>query len=230
MSAAPPYEAFQALCLRATKIDAAGHPVPGANNGYLLHAVVDVGVEPDIEDGAEDTLKRGDGAICATSKEDDVIKRANVDLNICSLDAAFISLVTGAVLFSDAGVPMGFEVLGPDDAAPAGVILEAWSKAWDNSVQAAPDALSNAAAYFHWVFPRYRAQIGKVTLDTKHNAVPVSGVSESNSFATINGPYDDFPAYIVAAGGVTRPYGVFLDDTIPDEDDDGFLTVTALAS
>lgn len=228
--AAPPYGAFQALALRATVIDAAGHPVPGSKKGYLLHAVVDVGIEPDIQAGAEDTLLRGDGQVCATSKDDDVIKRAKVDLNICALDSAFIGMATGAPVINDSGVAAGFEILGPNDSSPAGVILEAWSKAWDNSVQAAPDILGNAAAYWHFVFPRFRGQIGKVTLDGKHNAVPVSGVSEVNEFATINGPYDDWPAYVATAGGITRPYGVFLDDNIPDESTDGYLTVTAVAS
>lgn len=229
MSSAPPYETFQAMCLRATKIDPAGHPVLGASNGYQLHAVVDVGVDLDIEAGAEDTLKRGDGQICATSLEDDIIKRAKLDLNLCALDAAFISLVTGAILYADAGVPVGYEVLGPDDTPPNGTILEAWSKAWDNSVQAAPTILG-AVAYWHWVFPAFKGTMGKVVLDTKHNAVPVSGTSGMNANATVNGPYDDWPSYIATAGGVTRPYGVFLDTHLPDEANDGVLAVTALAS
>lgn len=228
MSATPPYSTFQFLALRVTQATAAGHPVPGANQGYFTKAVVDAGVDLDIQSGAEDTLLRGDGLICATSKDDDVIKRAKLDLNLCNLDAALISMITGALLYNDSGTPAGYQVLGPNDAAPAPVILEGWSKAWDGSVQAAPSVLGSVSTYWHWVFPLYRAQLSKVALNSKHNAIPVSGVSDVNAFATVNGPYDDWPAYISAAGGVTRPYGVFLDSALPAVE--GYLTVTGAAS
>lgn len=228
MAGTPPYSPFQIVAYRLTQADAVGHPVPGANKGYFAKQVVTVQIGVDVEEGAEETLKRGDGAICATSKEDDIIKRATLSKELCVLDAAAISFLTGALIYADAGVPLGYEVLGPSDDPPDGVIWEGWSKAWDNNKQAAADALDNEATYFHWVLPLLKAQIGNITADTKHNTIPITGNCSGNDFATINGPYDDWPDYVAARGGVTRPYGVFL-DTLPDEDE-GYLTVTALAS
>lgn len=228
MGATPPYGTFQAVYYRLAKITSAGAPVPGANNGYAGRALISATVDPDIQAGTEDTLKRGDGEICATSKEDDIVKRVKVELNLCNLDAAAISMLTGAVLYSSGGVPMGYQILGPDDSTPAGVILELWSKAWDVSVQATPSALSSAAAYWHWVFPRTKGQLAKQTLDSKHNVVPFAGTSDTNDHATQNGPYDDWPAYVSTGGGVTEPYGVFLD--VAPAFTEGYLTVTSAAS
>lgn len=228
MAGTPPYSPFQIVAYRLTKATSVGRPKVGSDNGYFAKTVVTVKIGVDVETGDEDTLKRGDGQICATSKEPDIIKRATLSKELCVLDAAAISFMTGALLYEDGSSPVGYQVLGPSDAAPDPIIWEGWSKAWDNGKQAAADAVDNEATYFHWVLPLLSSQIGDITADTKHNTVPLTGTSPGNDFATINGPYDDWPDYVSAAGGVTRPYGVFL-DTLPTSDE-GFLDVTALAS
>lgn len=228
MATTPPYGSFQFLALRATKATAVGAPVPGANQGYYTKGVVDAKLSPDIETGEEDTLKRGDGAICATSKTDDITKRAKLDLNLCALDAALISFLTGSLVINDSGVAAGFEILGPDDDTPNPCILEGWTKAWDNSVQASPAVLGSLPAYWHFVFPAYKGNVGDLSLDSKHNAIPITGTSDASAHATINGPYDDWPAYVATYGGITRPYGVFLDTALPSSE--GFLTVSGAAS
>jgi hypothetical protein len=139
-----------------------------------------------------------------------------------------IALLTGATLFSDAGVPAGFQVLDSGDTAPNGVCLELWAKAWDDDVQATPTVLSSASAYWHYVYPRYTSQLGKQTVNTKHNAIPVSGTSASNANITANGPFDDWPVYVANAGGVVKPFGVFL-DTLPSLTE-GYQVVTASGS
>jgi hypothetical protein len=228
MAGTPPYAPFQVNAYRLTQADAVGHPVPGTKKGYFSKQVVTVQIGVDKETGDEQTLKRGDGEICATSKDRDIIKRATLSMELCVLDAAAIAFLTGSILYADAGVPLGYQVLGPSDDAPDGVIWEGWSKAWDNNKQAAADAVDNEATYFHVVLPLLTASLGNLTLDTKHNAIPITGECAGSDFATINGPYDDWPDYVAAAGGVTRPYGVFL-DTLPTQDE-GYLNVTALAS
>lgn len=215
MSGTPPYGEFQAIAIRVAKLDATGKQVAGAKNGYYTKAVIDVSPDLDIQTGAKDTLTRGDGQVCATSQDNDIILRSKCDLNLCNLDAALIHLATGAQLFEDAGVAAGFQVLGTDDDAPNGVCLELWAKAWDNDVQATATVLSSANTYWHSVWPNYKGQLAKRTVNAKHNAVPITGSSASNSNITANGPYDDWPLYIAQAGGITKPYGVFL-DTLPD--------------
>lgn len=228
MAGTPPYSPFQIVAYRLTKCDEVGHPLVGVGNGYFAKSVVTVKIGVDVEEGAEDTLKRGDGAICATSKEDDIIKRATLDKELCVLDATAISFMTGASVYSDGGVAVGYQVLGPNDATPDPIIWEGWSKAWDNNRQAAADAVDNDPTYFHWVLPLLSSQIGDITADTKHNTVPLTGNSPGSDFATVNGPYDDWPDYVVNGGGVTGPYGVFL-DVLPGSAE-GLLTVSAAAS
>lgn len=230
MATTPPYGSFQALALRATVCDEAGHPVLGARKGYFTKGVVDILAGVVLEKGDRDTLKRGDGHVCQTSKEDDVVVAGKVELNLCSLDAAMIGFLTGANVFSASNIALGYEVLGPEDTPMVGVILEAWTKAWDNSVQATPSGttLGDNVAYFHWVWPKFKGAVDDQKLDQKHNAVPIVGESVKNSHTTANGPYDDWPTYVAQQGGVTRPYGVFLDTALPSTE--GYLTVTALAS
>lgn len=229
MAAAPPYGPFQFIAVRATLAAANGAPVPGADNGYFAKQVVKATVGLDVEEGERKTLKRGDDSVCRTSKGKTTILGASLAIELCNLDAALIALTTGALLISEGSTPMGYEVLAPDDAAPDGVIFEGWSKAWDSDRQATPTVLGNDVGYFHFVFPFWEPQLGEIVLDTEHNSIPVSGNSSKNENITINGPYDDWPDWVVDHGGITRPYGVFLDDALPDLDD-GPLTVTALAS
>lgn len=229
MAAAPPYETFQFDAIRATRVTSSGHPKVGANYGYFTKSVVKGSVALVKDEGQRSTKRRGDGRVCATSKTDTDILAAALKLELCALDAALISLLTGNVLMSSAGTPMGYEQLGPADAAYDGVIFECWTKAWDVNRQATPTILSSGLSWFHWVFPWYKSFLDEITFDDAHNSIPLSGESESNPFTTINGPYDDWPAYVTANGGITRPYGVWLDDDLPTVSE-GFLTVTALAS
>lgn len=228
MGAAPPYGTFQVAAQRVALLTSSGAPDAGAKNGYYTKGVVDVGVDLDVQTGAEDTLIRGDGEVCATSRDRDIIKRSKLDVNLCALDAALIALSTGALLISDGLVPMGYQVLGPDDGAPPPVCYEVWSLAWDNSVQATPTVLSDEVAYWHWVFPAWKGNVGKNTLNAKHNAVPLTGLSSVNPNITANGPFDDWPAWVADVGGITRPYGVFL-DSLPTSDE-GYVAVTSAAS
>jgi hypothetical protein len=42
-----------------------------------------------------------------------------------------------------------------------------------------------------------------------------NGIAEENTAFTLNGAFNDFPAYIADEGGVVSAYGRFLDDQIP---------------
>lgn len=229
MSATPPYETFQFDAIRVTKVTATGAPSLGANKGYFTKSVVKGAASLVKGEGQRSTLRRGDGRVCATSKTETDILAALVKLELCALDAGLISLLTGNLLLTSGGTSMGFEQLGPSDAADNGVILECWTKAWDTSRQAQPTVLTPNLAWFHWVFPWYKPYLEEIVFDNAHNSIPLAGESESNPHTTINGPYDDWPSYVTANGGITRPYGVWLDDDLPVTAE-GFLTVSALAS
>jgi len=227
MGATPPYGTHKFAAQRVTKINAAGNPIVGANNGYFTKQVVEGTIGVDKEDGSRETLRNGMNRVCQTSKADDEILGSTLEVQYCVLDAVIIHFMTGARLMVSGAVPAGYEILGPGDAAPNGVIWEGWTLAWDNDQQAVPTIVGDVA-YHHWVIPRLKAQVDDIDINTEHTPIPVTGAGSSNDEATVNGPYDDWPAWVVANGGITRPYGVFLDD-LPTNPE-GYLAVTALAS
>jgi len=226
------YSSLQACLIRLSKLDASGAPLAGAANGYASTAVIDLTVAVEIEEGDEFTLRNACGEICATFKDVDRIKRLNLSLNLCQLDFYLIEFLTDADLFESGGVPVGFQYPSVSAAAPNGVCFEIWTKAWDGTEQATPTFTTPDVAYDHWVFPRTKWVMGDLTMENDLMVVPVEGTSEENSNITANGPFNDWPAAVAGAGGVTRVGGVFYDsktafDTAATEADCTTQTVAA---
>ena len=222
------YGSLQVCRLRVAQLTSGGAPDPGADNGYVSDALVTVNLGIELDEGDDLTLKNGCGDICQTFKGRDTIKRVNLDMELCQLDAELISLLTGATLFTDgSGDALGFQFPSADDAEPDPVSLEVWSKAWDGAQQAV-DGSSNAL-YWHWVFPSTSWNMGDTTLENDILRVPVTGNGIENDQITSNGPYDDWPSGVISGGGVTTAGGVFLDSTIPDAAC-GFIEVPAQTS
>lgn len=228
MGATPPYEPFEALGIRTTNLNAAGHPITGANQGYFSRQVVKFTTDLDIDKGKRQVLRRGDNQVCATSRTQDVILGSLLDLELCTLDAGLIAQLTGSIPYTSGGSSMGLQVLESDDAYPNGCLVELFMKAWDNSIQATPSALSSAPGYFVLVLPWFRGQLGKIVGDGAHGTIPISGWSDKNPHAVLTGPYGDWPAYVSNAGGATRPFATFLSSTLPGTE--GYLTVSAAGS
>lgn len=223
------YGPFQFIAVRATLLDAGGTPQTGADKGYYSREVTEATIGTEVEEGDRDTLLRGDGEICQTSKQRNRNLGATLEQSLCGLDAALIHFATGALLYTDGTDRIGYQILASDDDAPDATCWEGWSKAWNNNRQATDG--SGNPLYLHWVFPHYEAGLGDVALNQKHNAVPITGTSERNDNLPDSGPYDDFPTAVVTGGGVQRPYAVFT-DTLPTGEfgTEGFLDVPVVGS
>lgn len=228
MGATPPYEPFEAMGIRTTLLNAAGHPIAGANNGYFSRQVVKFMPELDIDKGKRQVLRRGDNQVCATSRTQDVILGSLLDLELCTEDSALIAQLTGSIPYTSGSSQMGFQSLESIDPYPNGCLVELFCRAWDNVLQATPSALGSAPAYFVYVLPWFRGQLQKLTVDGTHNSVPISGWSDPNPHAVLTGPYQDWPTYVSNGGGATRPWCTFLTSTFPSTE--GFLTVLAAGS
>lgn len=209
------FSSLQACAIRVAKLTAAGAPSAGASNGYVTDALISLQVSVELTEGDEFEQKNGCGAICATFKDCDHIKRLSLSMDLCQLDAYLIEFLTDADLFSSGGNPIGWQYPSVTAGCPNGVSLEVWTKAWDGTEQAVPAFTSPDAAYWHWVFPKTLWTLGNITMENALMVVPVSGFSEENTSITANGPFNDWPAAVAGAGGVTRVGGVFLDDAIP---------------
>lgn len=219
------YSSIEICRLRVAKLTTAGAPDDGASNGYVTDRLIqgDLGLE--IEEGLDVSLSNGCGDVCASIKRGDKIKRANLSLELCVLDAELLSLLVGGTLFTDTGDTIGMQFTDIDDATPAPVCVELWTTAWDSDQQATPAALSNAASWFHWVLPKAQFQVTSLPMrGDEFMRVSVEGFSSGNSNITINGPFNDWPAEIANAGGITKPLGFFLDSALPDAEC-GFIEV-----
>lgn len=200
------YSSIQACMLRVARLTSGGVPDPGATNGYISDALIQIGSTIEVEAGDEFTQKNGCGALCVSFKDVDRIKRATLALELCTLDAELIELLTGASLITVGGESVGFSI-PKSDTTPGSVTVEAWSKAWDGSQQAS-DGVN--ALYWHWVWPSVKWQIGNHTLENGILRVPLTGIAIENDNIG-NGPWNDFPA----AADLTAAESVFLDDTLP---------------
>lgn len=215
------FGSLQVCRIRVAKLTAGGAPLTGATNGYVSSALVQMTLGVELSEGADLEVKNGCGEICQTFKDCDKIKRLNLGLQLCQLDSILISYMTSGTNIVDlggtgVGNSIGFEFPGTTDACPNGVSLEVWTKAWDSSQQATPPFLGGStAAYFHWVFPRTKWQIGDLTFEDDFMAVQLDGFAEENDNLTANGPFDDWPADITARGGFTNVGGWFMDSSIP---------------
>jgi len=214
------YSTLQLLAMRVAKLTAIGAPLTGANNGYVTSTPISAKLGIEKEEGEEFTVKNGVGSICATYKDWDRIKRATLSLELCELDLELIGFLCGGSVLRDlAGPGSGNAIawLASDynDAAPAPVCIELWTKAYDGDSFATPPFLSGAAAYWHFVLPRATFQLDEVTLENGFATIPVSGWSETNAHITANGPFDDWNADVAAAGGFTTSLGVELTSSVP---------------
>lgn len=229
------YSTVQLCAMRVAKLDAAGAPDAGTSNGYITDATIEATIGVEMKEGADLEVENGCGSLCAAFKDCDRVKRSTVTMNLCTLDSELLSLLIGGTVFSDlagAGVgdTIGYELPKISDACPYGVCLEFWTKAWDGAQQATPPfAGGTTPVYFHFVLPRAQFQLGSFDLKNEFGIIPVEGFGDENENVTADGPYEDWPADIASAGGITSALGWFFDSTLPTAAC-GFAEVTSAAS
>lgn len=201
--------------IRVAKLSTAGAPDTGANKGYISDAQIKVEIGLELETGTEFTQKNGAGAICATAKEADKIKRATVTLDLCRFDFALMGLMCDGSVFSASSNAIGYQPPAVEAGDPDPICFEVWTKAWEGAAQAVPAFTSPNAAYLHYVLPFVRFTQQPFTLENGFTVFQVRGDGSENDSITANGPWNDWPSAIASAGGVTRTFGVFFDDDLP---------------
>ena len=208
------YASIELAALRIATLTTAGAPSTGASKGYVTDAAIQLGVSIELETGSDFTQKNGLGAICATLKQPDTVKRVSLALDLCQLDSQLLSLLTGGATISSGGNVIGMQ-LPAVGATPPNICVEAWTKAWSGAEQAVAPFTSPGVTYFHFVFPLVTWVQGQFTMEEGFMVIPVAGTGSENSKITANGPFDDWPSAVGNAGGITRMGGWFLEDDLP---------------
>lgn len=210
------YQSVKLDRMRVTKLTSVGAPDTGSNKGYVTDAAVELGLSFVITEGDEGEQKNGSGNVCASFKDPDRIKRVDLSVELCELDYELLAFLTQGDTFEDgSGNIVGYQPPAVTADLSAYIAVEAWTRAWNDSSQAADSFVGSVATYHLWVFPKCQFVLGDVTLDNAIHVFSVNGKSEENSALTANGPHNDWPAQIADEGGVTRVFGVFLTGTIP---------------
>lgn len=225
---------LQVCRIRVASLTAGGLPDAGNDTGYISDAIIQANLSIELETGDDFVLKNGEGNLCQTFKDADRVKRVNIDMEFCQLDSELVGLLTGAETFYDnvENVTLGAALPSSTDTPNNGVALELWTKAWDSNQQANAALIGgdpNDVLYFRWVFPYVRFQLGQMTLQNDILRIPVAGYAQENDDMPAEGPYQDFPAVVEAAGGITTAGGWFLDDNMPAPQC-GYITVPTPSS
>lgn len=188
------YGGYNAVRLRACKLDSAGVPTSGSRNLYVSDKLISIQASYQIEKGSEFTLKNGDGSICATAKDCDKLKRVTLNMVLCSLDPELLYLCIGGTLWTGntvaTGKPIGIDFPNSDSACSNGISLEAWVRAWDGSAQA--NTAAPLPLYWHFGWPKTTWVPGQKTLQNGLITQPVTGDGTTNHAFT-NGPGNDLP-------------------------------------
>jgi hypothetical protein len=173
-----------AVALRVARLASDGTTPAGAGNMYVTNGVVRLGITPDREAGTEVTKKDGQGRICFTQRTKDVLKRANVTLEICSFDPDLTELLSGGAVIVD-GVPAtigyAWEAIGTDPV-PNGVSLELWTKRFVNNA---------FVGYARWALPRVYLWKSDRNLGADAQDNVFDGYAEENA-SWGNGPNNDW--------------------------------------
>lgn len=196
--------------IRVSKLAADGTILQGENSVYTFKNFISFSFTPEYEDGDEFTQKNAAGAVCATFKAPDTLKRVNISIAVCNPDPVIENLLGGGTLLgSGAGEdgPLGWSAPSVgSDPVPNGVALEVWSNAVEDS-KPHPDTPK-----IHWIFPyaKLRAS-GERIIQNDMLATEFEGWAVGNAkFGA--GPGD--PAWPYPAESV-KPYAYALVDQVP---------------
>lgn len=174
--------------LRIVALDFCGNPVTGtASMVVVTKGFVQVVAEPQYEDGEEFFERTADGTPCVNQKDDPVLKRMQLTVNLCEVNTTAVSyamsvreLVTGT---APNVTGTGFAV---SEGTPANRFsLEVWQQVAGSG---ACDA-SGAPRYIYNAFPNVGAvQIQGYTIENARSTLSFIGETRGAGSLWGNGP------------------------------------------
>lgn len=180
------FGSVKGLVARVTRLTAVGLPVTGATGGAITKGFVKVDSKRVNEDGQEFIVKNANGDLCINERDEDRLKRLEVQIDFCKVDPALFELATAARLLVDASTPtprnVGFAI-GETDPENANFALEVWAK------NPAPGA--GEPPYVYWLWPWIRSgRFSDATIENGAATFPVFGFTKGNPNWGV-GPYGD---------------------------------------
>lgn len=178
---------IQACALRAARLEPNGVPDPGSDSLYVTSGLITLTATPVYRDGDEFQLTNACGDLCLDYKDQDRLRRIDVELNICAPDPELTEMLAGGTVLTD-GAAVGYAfpelLVNPN---PYGISLELWSKRVDED--GVPDS---ELPYYRWVLPRVWLRVGAKNFENGPMNNPFSGYAKQNS-NWYDGPTNDWP-------------------------------------
>ena len=184
--------------MRVTRLDACGNvPDPSALNASVTtDGFISVQLTSEVEEGTEIITRKADGSLCVNTKTADSFKRFTLEVVLCGVNPALLSLMSNAETYTDysdndAGVTVAEGSLDKRFA------LELWT---GMSGSACEEGAEEASGYILLPFV-IAGVLGDLNID-----------SENSIDFTITGA-----ATVGGNGWGVGPYDVMLDpDAVPD--------------
>jgi hypothetical protein len=196
--------------VRFSALTATGEEQYGANAQAVTAAGISLGISPQVTEGTVSEVKNGRGTLCGRKKGANTVAAHTLTLQTCKLEPELHYLIAGGQTIEETGSIIGWAQPDPDAAQPNGVVVEAYSLAWDGEAQA---TYEGEAAYWLWAWPLTRWTLGDINLvegihtftwtaDATPN--PVLGRGPENNWPeAISGP---FGHWLVPASDVPSAY------------------------
>lgn len=117
---------IKGTAIRVVKVDPCGVPVTGSSAGFVTTGFIQVKMTPQYEDGQEFFERNADGGICVNQKDDAVLKRMQLQVDLCSVDPAMVAYVLSARSLLNSSDTFGFAL--PEGQPTNHFSLEAWQR------------------------------------------------------------------------------------------------------
>lgn len=119
-------KSYKGRRLRVTRTDECGAPAYGVAGQIVTEGFITVTISREEESGDETTQKNAWGELCISEKDPDVMKWANVSVQMCEIDPGMLDIMAGALPITSGADTIG-AFFGPD-APLGGYAVEVWTK------------------------------------------------------------------------------------------------------
>lgn len=169
--------------IRLTKVDICGVVVTGTGAlSTVTKGFVQVSMEPQYEDGEEFFEKNADGEACVNQKDDPVLKRLQLTVQLCEIDPIAVAHIIGARTLLVSTDVMGWALT--EGVKTNRFSLEVWQR-----VAGSGACSGGAQRYIYNAWPSVGAtQMGTYTVENGRTALEFTGETGAASTLWGDGP------------------------------------------
>lgn len=189
------FPVVKGIRLRATKINRCGLPISGPANRIVTDGFVSVSLNPVMKDAEELEQTNAEGKVCVQDRTPPIRKHHTVEVTLCNVDTALISLFNGwsqVLDYDNNGI--GFQDAKEVDG-DYGVALEVWTGGRSDAdcpEQTLDSIFSNAGSgksYGYLLFGASEFTLGNVEVSAGISTFTLSGITVAMS-QWGKGPYN----------------------------------------